>query len=336
MKRFITYLYEYKNAQKIKNIGYIRMDVRNQMVNMQVNIRYPELANETGKLSIIIRKENAYSICIGTVQMKDGQYRGGCNCRYHAIEESPYSFQDAIGIVVLFENGCYLASSWKEEEDEIIAKRGFAVYGTEVLSNEIQYKENSIENNIAQETVQNEVQSMVQDMRQTTVQNTGQDIVQIEKTQGCIDSEETIAAAEYAEETSAENSTNELMYEQLPDTQYTYQKINLNEIANLPSGNWHFMNNSFLLHGFWNYGYLVLKETMEAGKKKFALGIPGFFEHPEMVMAAYFGFPHFASLPPEVAEMAIGQTYQLPISIEKEENQHPKEGTFGCWFVNLR
>ncbi len=300
MKRFVTYLYEYKDAQKIKNIGYIRMDVRNQMVNMLVNIRYPELANETGKLFVIVRDENVYSICIGKIQMKDGQYQGGCSCRYHAIEESPYSFQDAVGVVILFENGGYLASSWKEEADEIIAKGKFTEYGIDVLSDELSCKESCKESCIEK--------------------NEFSDTVQIEETSINVeDTEEVIEAAEYVEEMS---------------DQYTYQKINLNEIATLPSSNWHFMNNSFLLHGFWNYGYLVLKETMEADQKELALGIPGIFEQPEMVMAAYFGFPIFSPLPSEVVEMEIGEIYQLEEAVEKE-NQHPEDGTFGCWFVNL-
>ena len=303
MKRFVTYLYEYKDAQKIKNTGYIRMDVRNQIVNMLVNIRYSELGDETGKLSIIVSDEkNIYSIYIGTIQMKDGQYQGVCNFNYHAIEESPYSFQDAAGVVILFEKGCYLASGWREEE--MIARGAFVEYKAEGLE-----KENK---SLVTSQIEEPVTVEEKDM----------------------DSIEEIEAAELVASPSIELPVHDLVSEEMPD-QNTYRKINLHEIATLSSSNWHYTNNSFLLHGFWNYGYLVLKETLEAGKKAVALGIPGIFEQPEMVMAAYFGFPNFESLPSEVVEMKIGEIYQLEEVVEKED-QHPKDGTFGCWFVNLR
>lgn len=115
----------------------------------------------------------------------------------------------------------------------------------------------------------------------------------------------------------------------------TYQcvceKIDITDIHSLPSRVWYLCNNSFLLHGFWNYGFLILKKEMENGTEKMALGVPGVFEKPEMVMALLFEFPEFVSLPETIkTEKKNGQ-----ISLEKKENQEPKPGEFGCWFVNI-
>ena len=49
-----------------------------------------------------------------------------------------------------------------------------------------------------------------------------------------------------------------------------------------------------------------------------------FYEKPEAVMAVLFGFPDFEALPEEM------------VIQEKEKNQETKEGTFGCWFTNLK
>ena len=111
-----------------------------------------------------------------------------------------------------------------------------------------------------------------------------------------------------------------------------YCKINLSEIHGLPNRYWHYANNSFLIHGFWNYGYLVLKETVEETRKRISLGVPGVFEQPEMVMATYFGFPSFEMLPVQVEEMEIGACY---MGDRENKNQQTEEGTFGCWFVDL-
>lgn len=50
----------------------------------------------------------------------------------------------------------------------------------------------------------------------------------------------------------------------------------------------HLVNNSFLLHGFYNYRYLIL------GKEKdFYLGVPGVFYEREKMVALMFGFEAF-------------------------------------------
>ena len=104
----------------------------------------------------------------------------------------------------------------------------------------------------------------------------------------------------------------------------SYEKIDLSQIRDLPSPNWHLATNSFLVHGFWNYGYLVLKKELEENKEKLSLGVPGIYERPEAVMAVLFGFPNFETVSEKMVEK------------EKEKNQETKDGTFGCWFVNLK
>lgn len=113
----------------------------------------------------------------------------------------------------------------------------------------------------------------------------------------------------------------------------TYEKIDLSQIRDLPSPNWHFTTNSFLVHGFWNYGYLVLKKEMEKGKEILSLGVPGIFEKPEAVMAVLFGFPEFEEIPKEMAQEKMNQPREFEA---KEKNQEAMVGTFGCWFVNLK
>ena len=48
-----------------------------------------------------------------------------------------------------------------------------------------------------------------------------------------------------------------------------------------------------LLHGFFNYHYLMLKTLEMNGEKQQFLGIPGIYEQPERMMAMLFGFPEF-------------------------------------------
>ena len=75
-------------------------------------------------------------------------------------------------------------------------------------------------------------------------------------------------------------------------------RLELKDIRQLPRQFWYFGNNSFLLHGFFNYRYIILGMTEEFGVKKWFIGVPGVFQNPERVMAALFGFPEFRSEKP--------------------------------------
>lgn len=128
----------------------------------------------------------------------------------------------------------------------------------------------------------------------------------------------------------------------------TYQKMELNAIKSLPSPNWYLCNNRFLVHGFFNYGYLVLKKASEADGEKTYLGVPGVYEKPEMVMATLFGFPEFQTLPKEISSAKMEEIISIPqteemtsVQIDKIKSPIPKltelrQGTFGCWLIPVQ
>lgn len=70
-------------------------------------------------------------------------------------------------------------------------------------------------------------------------------------------------------------------------------RFELKDIRLLPRQYWYLGNNSFLLHGFFNYRYLILGCRENSGKKRWFIGIPGVYQNPERVMATLFGFPEF-------------------------------------------
>ncbi|MBQ6806198.1 MAG: hypothetical protein IJO97_02055 [Lachnospiraceae bacterium] len=68
----------------------------------------------------------------------------------------------------------------------------------------------------------------------------------------------------------------------------TYIKLEPKDFIVLCSNYQHLVNNSFLLHGFYNYRYLIL------GKEKdFYIGVPGVFYEREKMVALMFGFEAF-------------------------------------------
>ena len=88
------------------------------------------------------------------------------------------------------------------------------------------------------------------------------------------------------------------------------------DIGLLPRENWNYGNNSFLLHGYYNYRYLILARigSEEQGKVRYILGVPGHYYSNEKYMASMFGFPHF-------------------VLARKQPSQ---DGRFGYWYTDVR
>ncbi len=78
-----------------------------------------------------------------------------------------------------------------------------------------------------------------------------------------------------------------------------------------------YVHNSFLLHGFYNYGHVVIEEQ-EGGKK---LGVPGNYFEREQMVASMFGFPEF--VPVRRGELISGEK---PL----------QTGSFGYYFTELK
>ncbi|MBQ4559589.1 MAG: hypothetical protein IJA54_04600 [Tyzzerella sp.] len=93
----------------------------------------------------------------------------------------------------------------------------------------------------------------------------------------------------------------------------TYEKIQRQGLSRLPRREWRIANNSFLLHGFYNYHHLLYIE--EDGNV--LIGVPGIFHEKEQEAASAFGFPKFRRLTNN--------------EIQLEENEKNTYEDFGYW-----
>ncbi len=87
------------------------------------------------------------------------------------------------------------------------------------------------------------------------------------------------------------------------------------DIGLLPRETWIYGNNSFLLHGYYNYRHLILARLGDAeGASRYLLGVPGHYFRNEKHLASMFGFPHFVL----------------------SKNQPEDDGRFGYWYTDIR
>lgn len=77
--------------------------------------------------------------------------------------------------------------------------------------------------------------------------------------------------------------------EPMPKEHLRCTKIQRNDMARLPRCEWKWANNSFLLHGYYNYHHLAIIDDGE----RYRLGVPGIYHPQEAKAASTFGFTEF-------------------------------------------
>ena len=65
------------------------------------------------------------------------------------------------------------------------------------------------------------------------------------------------------------------------------------DIGLLPREVWTYGNNSFLLHGYYNYRHLILGRIRQKDAWQYYIGVPGNFYDREKMVAEMFGFEAF-------------------------------------------
>ena len=90
-------------------------------------------------------------------------------------------------------------------------------------------------------------------------------------------------------------------------------KIQRKDLARLPRCEWKLSNNSFLLHGYYNYHHLVFLDDGEWLR----VGVPGIYHPKEQKAAEAFGFSEFI------------RRRDIVVELEKEERE--EDDGFGYW-----
>jgi len=288
MKRFITYIYAYENTKKAGNTGFARIELRGEECRLEIHLRGVYAAQTHCKI-YLFRKQGSgiEGSLIGEMDVRNGAGDFSVIMKTAHISTSLLSFFEMEGIFLCSEDGRIFMSRWTEGEPLTVDMEHF-----------IEWKAEQTEENIyAEESLHVEENMHVKEN------------MHAEKKQ----QENKIQTAQFDRESDNELRATELparnffpqyqwkdIWEQFlkshpasmpfSEKNITCIKIELKDIRELPRKYWYLGNNSFLLHGFFNYRYLVLGKLEE---DKWFIGVPGIYQQQERVMAAIFGFPEF-------------------------------------------
>lgn len=143
-----------------------------------------------------------------------------------------------------------------------------------------------------------------------------QEVPKEEKTerQGAVEIEPTKTEPTKTEATKTEPmKIEEEIADYTPPSTSRFEKIQRQDLSRLPRKEWRLANNSFLLHGYYNYHHLLYIED----NGQVWIGVPGIFHEKEKMAANAFGFSEFRRLTDMELELS-----------EEEKNTYED---FGYW-----
>ncbi len=313
MKRFVTYIYAYEEEKKGSNVGFARIEIRGQDARIEIHLRGVYAASATCRVYLFQREAaggkeatGVTGVLVGEMKLANGSGDGAVVLKGGRVGASPYGITEMEGLFFVIGEERILMSRWREGAPFKVGLSGFREWQPE------KPKEKTAEKGAAAETAaQKEVREAAAAQAEQNSQTAaaGEEMEAIHATE--------LPMRNLFPEYDWNAVWEELCREHKPaalfeewDTQCI--QLELKDLRSLPKKYWYLGNNSFLLHGFFNYRYLVLGRTAE---ERWFLGVPGVYQRQERVMAAIFGFPEFFAAGP---------------GGERREGREPVNH-FGCW-----
>lgn len=308
-RRFISYIYAYEREIKSKNVGFAKVEVRNGECRITISIKGAFAASEKELETYLFyrREEMLPGISVGKFPVRNGAGEFHCVVEADNINGSGMPLEDMCGIILRHEkeDTRMYASGWDD----------LAIVPWRLMRNGADHAETAglmqEKKGIGTEIVtveENPVIAAVEEglrMLETAAEAAVQEAETIQSEAPALQEQECAAACEeQSKAAEAAGLVHKDLWTRLEDAfpriaafedepELECLKIDLKDLENLPRENWGLANNSFLLHGYYNFRYLILGKLKE---DEYMLGVPGMFHNNERFLAAMFGFEYFKAV----------------------------------------
>lgn len=316
MKRFVTYIYSYEEKKKGGNAGFAKIEIRGAEGRIEIHLRetYPRKA-EYSIYFFAEKQGEIVGVPLGEMRLQNGAGDFSVIFKVENLCGTSADFYGMEGIILIGGEPQIFMSRWKEGNPLEVCKEQFRLWDAEKLPEEREEELAEEQKEESKEERREAPQEHPAAMEQKTPEMENSESLEISPQELEETEEETTAATEVPMrnifsrydwleiwERLKENHENFMLYW---EQEICCVKIELKDIRELPRRYWYLGNNSFLLHGFFNYHYLVVGKIGEA---QWFIGVPGIYQNQERVMAAIFGFPEFL---PEPVENRFGYWYRI-------------------------
>lgn len=295
--RMITYLYLYERGIKSHNTGFAKIEKRDNHCLIELHMKNTGCSISPIPVYFYAKNQEQFpGILLGNMSLSRGNGDFKTVLDTDNLADSGYSLDSVKGIYIPLSEQVMFVSQW--DDDEFVRERF-------IPTNKAAVKK-SDSTDLKNRSSESETDLEGSEKRTSEENYISQDLKAAEAAPKIFETSERENSDTPNPRKKQENAPEDwklkwnFILENYPvmtpfagDENTLCVRLELKDLRLLPKQYWYLGNNSFLLHGFFNYRYLILGMTEESGKKQWFLGIPGVFQNPERVMASLFGFPEF-------------------------------------------
>ena len=339
MKRFVTYLYEYDRTIRGRNVGFIRNDIRNDRCLMDIHIRGLERIKEKAPIYLIVRDGECVGIPAGEIVISQGIGNAFLELPGNHIGKTNYNSGDIQAVIVRYGNGKMLLGSYVQHPASDLLSGTFTKWEAQAIPESPEPDPNatrgenddsgSIRPVSEVQRGQNDDSSSIRpvsEIQRGQNDDSGSIRPVSEIQRGQNDDFDSTRPDVLSQQGTAAPTEEKLC----PPT---YKRIAITDIRRFPAQHWHLCSNSFLVHGFFCYHYLILKTVNAPNSTQIYLGVPGIYASQERMMALLFGFNDFEVDTDHITQ--ADSNHDTFLNDDTTDAMQPSEGTFGYWLCQL-
>lgn len=347
--RMISYVYVYNKEEKGKNVGFVKLESRNGQCKIGISLKGIHTGNADLDVFLFAYQKK---VRVGKIYIRNGQGELRIVTEQENLVGSGESLSSMGGLRIDNQEpqDIYYATIWDDEliasdrgnirslhvaqlelekrvetaeiEPDIETKEAAPPVSAKVEFVEMKTLENEITPQSGLEMNKNSVREVVQETNPESAK-TGTELEAEAETAAQLQAESNLSAESVPQiQPEMSQSVWDHLTKKFPKTQcfasdkpHEILAIQPQDIGILPRDAWIFGNNSFLLHGYYQYRYLILvKMKIDEERDKYLLGVPGIYHNNERFMATMFGFSNFYLA----------------------KRQSPKMGQFGYWCTEIK
>ena len=281
-RRFIAYVYEYQDEKKGNGKGFIKVESRDGICRMQYKL-YGVCADTDVPAKIygyIRREESCEGVLLGECNLAGGNIQFEQEMTSQNIGGSLYSLENLCGLIILTDSGIMYGSGWDDKpirlREILLPKEAMRQEEEEEIAVEPVLEDEEMETAETEQAVQQEIIEEEENLEERAMENQEENF------------QEELPEPQMAEQ-SVEKSEEPAVFR---DHAFCdCRKINPGDFKMLNRKDQGLLYNNFLRHGFSRHGFVILARREE--DDQYILGVPGYYERQEALMANMFGFPYF-------------------------------------------
>ncbi len=349
MKKFIRYLYEYRNGRRVQNVGFVKVEESDDSAVIQIYGKgFPAAGNQALEILLFYLEGNQI-IGIPMGELQGSHQVSGYQLIYDSSDVGGWENFRRIEGVILRQNHSQMPrlfmSTWQERPVDVsnmVERRTQAEAESkqEELVMEAESRMESSQMESSEEMQESRDSQMRSGGYSETPRMRGSEYSETPQMSGEQSSENSsmrsggysetpqmrsgqnseesqLRSGQYSEGSqsrSGQNSeTSQPSRERSEEMSQVVHKIGRQDLVALPRNEWKLANNHFLMHGCRNFHHLLSFEK----DGECWLGVPGIYHPKEQSAAHAFGFGQF--MKPEEGDVMLS------------EDEHTSNGEFGYW-----